>query len=308
MHDPGTQSGAQAGARSGARSSPGGRCLPALAAAVPVLRCPVCGLPMTLAQSAVRCGRGHSFDVARQGYLNLEAGTSRHRGGADTSAMVAARDTFLGPGHYEPIARAVSALAASHGPRSPGVVLDLAGGTGYYLAAVLDALSGDIGMCMDLSKPALRRAAAAHPRIAAIGRDVWQPLPVASESIAIAMSVFGPRNVAETLRVLSRDGIFLVVTPTAAHLAELVDHLGMLSVDPAKERRLAAALGGMSTRSRDTLSYRLALGKDEISALAGMGPSAFHIPPDVLESRIADLDDRFGVTISVTIAVYGRLA
>ena len=53
--------------------------------------------------------------------------------------MVMARDRFLGGGHYQPIADALSALAGRTVPDLPGLVLDLAGGTGYYLARVLDA-------------------------------------------------------------------------------------------------------------------------------------------------------------------------
>jgi len=257
-------------------------------------------------QDTLRCGQGHSFDVARQGYLNLETGGSRHRGGADTSSMVSARERFLGSGHYAPIAQAVSSLAAQHGPRAagPGVILDLAGGTGYYLSAVLDTRPCDTGICMDLSKPALRRAAVAHPRIAAIGRDVWAGFPLADGSVSTVMSVFGPRNVAETRRVLARDGIFLLVTPTAEHLRELVAHLGLLSVDPAKDHRLARAMRGLRPRSRDTLTYQLALGRSDIRDVVSMGPNAFHIAPGTLDSRIADLPDPFEVTVSVAVAAY----
>ena len=104
----------------------------------------------------------------------------------------------------------------------PGVVLDLAGGTGYYLAAVLATLPGRTGICLDLSKPALRKAARAHSRAVAVGSDVWRRFPLADRSAAVVLSVFGPRNMAETIRVLDPAGIFLLVTPDSQHLAGLV--------------------------------------------------------------------------------------
>jgi 23S rRNA (guanine745-N1)-methyltransferase len=100
--------------------------------------------------SRLACGCDHSFDIARHGYVNLTAGRAGP-GTADTSAMVAARDRFLGHDHYQPLAVAVQSLATRHDPGVPGLVADLAGGTGYYLAGILDALPHRYGACIDLS-------------------------------------------------------------------------------------------------------------------------------------------------------------
>ena len=48
---------------------------------------------------ALRCPRRHSFDIARQGYVDLRAGRAPHAG--DTAEMVAARADFLAAGHYD---------------------------------------------------------------------------------------------------------------------------------------------------------------------------------------------------------------
>jgi 23S rRNA (guanine745-N1)-methyltransferase len=134
----------------------------ALAAAAAYLRCPVCASPLQLGDSQLACGYQHGFDIARQGYVNLTAGQPGP-GTADTSAMVAARELFLCRGHYQPLAAVVQSLAQRHDPGMPGLVADLAGGTGYYLAGLLDTLPHRHGACLDLSVPALRRAARAHP-------------------------------------------------------------------------------------------------------------------------------------------------
>src|SRR6202000_330128 len=74
-------------------------------AVVEALECPVCGAALSLAGGAVRCVTGHSFDLARQGYVNLLAGTrSAKAGSADTAEMVADRAAFLAAGPYEPLA------------------------------------------------------------------------------------------------------------------------------------------------------------------------------------------------------------
>jgi len=107
-----------------------------------LLACPVCGRGFILRPPALRCASGHSFDIARQGYVNLLPGGARP-GTADTAEMVAARQAFLTAGHYAPLAGAIADLAAATvaaGPRP--CVLDAGSGPGYYLAAVLDRLAG----------------------------------------------------------------------------------------------------------------------------------------------------------------------
>jgi 23S rRNA (guanine745-N1)-methyltransferase len=277
-----------------------------LADALAALRCPVCGGPLAARDNALRCPRGHAYDIARQGYINLDTGGGRpHQ--ADTAAMIAARESFLGQRHYAPVAGAVSGLAHRLDPAAaggPGIVLDLAGGTGYYLAAVLAALPGRTGICLDLSKPALRKAARAHPRAVAVGSDVWRRFPLADGAAAIVLSVFGPRNLAETIRVLERAGIFLLVTPGPRHLAELVGPLGMLSVDAAKPQRVAAATAGLQLITSEPLSYPVRLGHAAVHDLVSMGPSAYHIAPAELRDRIAALPDPLTVTVAVTVAAY----
>ncbi len=240
-----------------------------------LLVCPLCGDEVKVAGQVVRCGAGHAFDVARQGYVNLLPGDARP-GTADSAEMVRARVEFLAAGHYAPLADAIARAA----PRGAGSVLDAGGGTGYYLAAVLDALPGAVGLALDLSKFALRRAARAHPRGRAAVWDVWQPLPVRSGSVDVVLNVFAPRNAAEFRRVLRGDGTLLVVTPEPGHLAELrAASTGMLGVDADKAERLAGALTGSGLfRLTDSvpLSYRVGLTPDQAADAIGMGPSARH--------------------------------
>lgn len=271
------------------------------------LRCPVCAAPLATAATAqaLRCPRGHSFDIAKQGYVNLAVGRSPHSG--DTPEMVAAREEFLGAGHYGFISVALADTALRSYPRAAngGVVVDAGAGTGRHLAAVLDALPTAIGLALDVSKPALRRAARAHPRASAALCDTWGRLPLADRAAALLLNVFAPRNGAEFRRVLRPDGALLVVTPAADHLAELVDRLGLLRVDPDKADRLEASLAGHFTRQAEITRRRaLQLTRAEVRTLVGMGPSAWHMEPARLSERIGALPEQVVVTASVRIAVY----
>jgi 23S rRNA (guanine745-N1)-methyltransferase len=270
-----------------------------LSDAIDYLRCPNCAGSLTLDDRQAGCPRGHRFDVARHGYLTLRAGGAGP-GTGDTAEMVAARHRFLAAGHYSPISDAIRAAA----PAGPAPVLDLGAGTGHYLAQLLAAQPDRIGIAVDLSGYALRRAARAHPRIAAIGADAWQPLPVRPGCIGLVLNVFAPRNADEIARVLTADGLLLVVTPAADHLGELVATLGLVEVDAAKPDRLAAALADFVPVGAETVRFGLRLDHDEVAAVVGMGPSARHLPPDTLAERIATLPASTATTAAVTVAGY----
>ena len=209
-------------------------------AAVAVLACPVCGRSFAVTASGLRCATGHSFDRARQGHVTLlPPGGSPHDG--DSAAMVADRAGFLAAGHYAGITAALADAVLA--PGVPRTVLDAGGGTGAHLAGVLDRVPGAVGVVLDASRYAARRAARAHPRALAVVADAWADWPVRDAALDRVLVVFAPRNGAETARVLRPGGQLVVVTPAADHLAGLVGPLGLLRVDPAKGERLAATLG-----------------------------------------------------------------
>jgi 23S rRNA (guanine745-N1)-methyltransferase len=263
------------------------------------LRCPVCGGALAGGGQAVHCPGGHSFDLARHGYLNLTAGRATHPG--DSSAMVAARAELLETGAFDFVSEALAAAA----PGTSGLVVDAGAGTGHHLAAVLTALPGAVGLALDVSKPAVRRAARAHPRLGAVLADNWRRLPVADRSATVLLNVFAPRNGAEFARILRSDGTLLVVTPTAGHLVELVRRLGLLRVDPDKTGRVAAGLAPWFHLSGQAVhTHRLRLSRTQVRALVGMGPSARHLDPHRLAAVAAGLPEPVPVTAEVRLARY----
>jgi 23S rRNA (guanine745-N1)-methyltransferase len=266
-----------------------------LAEAVDLLRCPVCTGELSESDGALRCAGGHSFDIARQGYVNLVPGAG------DTVAMVEARDAFLGAGHYRRLGDALAEEAA--GVRAPGAVVDIGAGTGHHLARVLDAMPERIGLALDASSPALRRAARAHPRAAAVGSDAWKPLPLRDGVAALILSVFAPRNPAEMARVLAPGGALIAVTPTTRHLHELVGPLGLLSVPEDKADRLDTQLAShFELSARRTTEHSMFLAREEAAQLVRMGPSAWHVDEQEVAERLVLLPDPLTVTTSVTLS------
>jgi 23S rRNA (guanine745-N1)-methyltransferase len=222
--------------------------------------------------------------------------------------MVAARDEFLGAGHFDPIADAAAAAALEAIGRraaTPGFALDLGAGTGYQLARLLDSLPGWRGLALDASTAALRRAARAHSGMAAVACNVWGELPLRDGAADLALNVFAPRNGGEIARVLAPDGALIVVTPTVRHLQELAALPGMLRVDERKEERLEAALSpSLAAAARRELELELVLPRTDVRRLVAMGPSARHVDPGELERRLAEMAEQVTVTASVTIETF----
>ncbi len=214
---------------------------PGLDGVLPLLACPHCSAGLRRDGGVVGCGSGHRFDLARQGYLSL-LGTAARTDTGDTAEMVAARAAFLGEGHYRPIAEAVADRVGG------GPVLEIGAGTGYYLGAAIDRLAAAVGpdavgLALDSSRYAARRAASAHARIGSIVADAWSRLPIRDGAIGSVLSVFAPRDPAEIARVLAPGW-----SGDRGHPGTGSPHRDQCGARPAHDRRRQARTAGRVVR------------------------------------------------------------
>ncbi|MGY1914337.1 putative RNA methyltransferase [Blastococcus sp. SYSU DS0973] len=275
--------------------------------AVALLACPVCAAPFAAGpgDTGLCCAEGHSVDRARQGHLTLLPPGRRPATG-DSAEMVADRVAFLAAGHYDAVTAALADAVTA--PGAPATLLDLGGGTGHHLARLLDGLPGAVGVVLDASRYAARRAARAHPRAIAVVADTWARLPVRDGVVDRALVVFAPRNGPEIARVLRPEGRLVVVTPAPDHLGEIIAPLGLLRVDPGKAGRLAATLEPHLVREGAERHRRtLRLDHAAVATLVGMGPHARHLTAAGLAASLARLPADVQVTISVDVATYRRV-
>lgn len=245
---------------------------------------------------------GHSYDVAKQGYVTLASGKGLNHDG-DSLEMIQSREAFLSAGHFAPFVEAVSdAVADSLDYTAAGVeepvVLEVGAGTGYYLAHTLDTVAGARGVGLDISVPAAKHLAKSHPRTGAVVADVWQRLPLRSESVNAVTVVFAPRNPEEFRRVLVKGGEAIVLTAHQGHLDELREPLGILGVEEGKlERMLEQARGFLTpVAGPELIEFPMRLEREAIAAQVGMSPSARHLDPETLRERVAALPDHLEVT------------
>ena len=246
---------------------------------------------------------GHSYDVAKQGYVTLASGAGLNHEG-DSPEMVASREAFLSRGHFAPFVETVTERvldALSHGSLvddSQPTILEVGAGTGYYLSHTLDAVENSRGVGVDIAVPAAKHLAKSHPRVGAVVADVWTGLPLQDASVDVITVIFAPRNSAEFARVLRDEGEVIVLTPQQGHLDELREPLGILGVEDGKvDRLLEQARGHLEQVGEgELIEFPMRLDREAIAAQVGMSPSARHIEPEVLAQRVAALPETMEVT------------
>jgi 23S rRNA (guanine745-N1)-methyltransferase len=228
------------------------------------LACPLDGLPLAMSDKQGVCANGHSFDVARQGYLHLlpvQHKRSKHPG--DSAEMVQARTVFLNSGAYAPIADKLNELARTLLAATPSdapCVLDAGCGEGYYLAHLLTSLQAPqldknvalIGM--DISKPAILAAAKRSKQITWLIASNKQP-PLLPGTVDIIFSVFGFPLFDRFKPLLTPRGKIILVDAGPEHLIELrnIVYPTVTKSDPPD--LAAAAAAGFSLVEQSTLTY-----------------------------------------------------
>lgn len=266
------------------------------------LICPVCAAPLSEGERTLQCARtlkcasGHSYDIAREGYVNL---LLRHKKlpptVGDAPEMLRARREFLEGGFYAPLSDRLNEIVADFLTERAAPVVSVAPiiveagcGEGYYLARLAQRLSGSGAVLfgLDVSKTAVRMAAGrgGHGRYEGNGRylvtDINGKLPFANHSVHVLLNIFAPRHAAEFARILVAGGLLLVALPAAAHLQTVRDRFGLLSIQAEKQAYLLNQLGRhFQLQKVEPLQFELQLPNQALDALIQMTPSGRRLSP-----------------------------
>ena len=164
------------------------------------------------------CPRGHSFDVARSGYVNLlQPQDRRSKRPGDTPAAVAARRRLHDLGVTAPLLEAIAETTAA----LPGdTVLDAGCGDGFYLGS-LARRTGCAAHGIDISIPAIDAAARRYPECEWIVANADRVVPYAGGAFSLVLSITARMNAGEFRRVLADGGRLLVAIPAPEDLIEL---------------------------------------------------------------------------------------
>jgi len=264
---------------------------------VRLLTCPVCGANLDRVDNTLKCPASHSFDIAREGYVNLLlANAKRPKILGDTKDMARARRAFLDQGFYRPLSDAINQLVYSHlvsdtihgETPPPRCVAEIGCGEGTYVGRLRSYLDDRVGLdelCyygMDISKAAIKLAARRHKEVFFFVGDVNRKILLANNSIGVLLNIFAPRNAAEFDRVMTREGLLLVAIPGPDHLANLRSDLRLLDIEPAKERRVVDGFAGVfRLMAKHTVEHEMHLNGAQLWDLVQMTPNYWHTSKEI---------------------------
>ncbi|MEE8392014.1 MAG: methyltransferase domain-containing protein [Anaerolineae bacterium] len=256
------------------------------------LICPVCEAHLVQVDNTLKCSQAHSFDVAREGYVNLLlAGRKRPKVMGDTRDMLRARRDFLDRGFYGPLSDAINARVCTHltspshdDASFPICIADVGCGEGYYLSRLKRHLDHQLGrgvryLGMDISKEAARMAAKRHAEIRFIVANVNRKVLFSNNSVQVVTNIFAPRNTVEFGRVIAQDGLLLIVIPGPRHLENLRSELNLLSlsIEPDKQRHVIEQFAGAFRKvGEHTVAYEMHLTGKDLLDLVQMTPNYWH--------------------------------
>lgn len=251
--------------------------------------CPHCGQALGLDQSSLRCLNRHTFDIAKQGYVNLapqaKQSTNYHKSSFEN------RQAFLEAGYYDHLYEALEGKIAELGLQS---VLDIGCGEGFYSRKLAEKMDLDI-LAFDISKDSILLAARSDSTKSVkwfVG-DLTK-LPIQDKTIDGILDIFSPANYQEFARVLKKDGAILKLVPGPNHLKEL-RHLAkdQLRKESYDNREIVDHFKGFVGQVEEVLVSRtLPISRDQAQVLADMTPLFFQVDQSQL-----DLDQLSQVTI-----------
>lgn len=281
------------------------------------LICPICHqkLHKIDSEKTYRCEAKHSFDIAKQGYVNLlPVSEKSSKSPGDSKEMVLARREFLAKDFYKSVSDALNQVIVSTLSQSsntlgksqsnPLQILDLGCGEGYYTGRLLSDLQSkglNVNLYgLDISKDAVKYAAGAVKGV------IWMVgnshhIPLEDHALDGIFSVFSPIKAEECARVLKPKGLFYRVLPGIHHLIEMRE-LIYKKVILNEDARYDTDEGGLIYQSTIDVTYQIKLTNEELLSLVKMTPHYWHTSK---EDKAA-LDDvtELDVTIDMKILIY----
>ena len=260
-----------------------------------LLRCPLCGGAFSLKEKSLVCEKRHTYDIARQGYVNFVPGQKEM---FYKKELFESRAKVFEAGVYQNVIRRVSAAVDHFVKKENPVLLDAGCGEGYYTKNVCHQRTMTrIGF--DLSRDAVRLAARGERTAHFFAADL-RSIPLRDGMADVLLDIFTPANYAEFARVLSPEGVVIKLAPRSGYLHELRtlagDRLRRRDYDGGDVERYVQEK--MNVLAQEAITYTLSVTQETAQHLARMTPMLAGVDVDSL-----DLSGVTQITIDETMYV-----
>ncbi len=260
--------------------------------------CPKCKNALSKVGASLKCEKGHCFDIASEGYVNLVMGKIS---GGDSPEMCRARHEFLNAGYYEPFARRISAVIKEF---SASRICDAGCGEGYYSRIIkCENQSAEI-VGFDLAKTSVKLASKVEKgKTDPINYAVCGifDMPLGDSTYDALISVFAPVPDKEARRILKDGGIMIVCHPGKDHLSGLKS---LVYDTPYDNEETDTSYDGFVKIRDERVKYKVTVAKEHISSL-------FLMTPYYWKTSIADAEklkhaDKLETELDFIISIYRK--
>ncbi len=259
-------------------------------------QCPACAAPLFVKESSLCCEKGHTYDVARKGYVHLHHRTVQSTYDKD---LFAARRAVFDAGFYQPAADAMKALLA---PLSPAALLDAGCGEGYYLSSLSPKLPRSLMVGIDLSKEAILSAAGRGGSALYCVGDLNR-LPFADGVFDVILNILSPASYASFTRVLKKGGLFVKIMPGREYLQQIRERLHAAKTGYDDTRVPEYLRQHMQVHRLERLHYTLPVSPMEYACFISMTPLTESLSRHERDSLLENPPDK--MTIDLQLAVCG---
>lgn len=248
-------------------------------------KCPACHTPLSLTDKRWQCDNAHSFDQAKEGYVNLLlAQHKRSKDPGDNKEMIAARRTFLEGDFYLPLAKYIAKTVNTYCDSASINVFDAGCGEGYYLSRIVSGLGNHklvSGAGIDISKFAIQKAAKKYKEQQFSVASCFQ-IPIESDWSDAVIQIFAPSSDEEVQRVLKPGGVWIQVNPGPGHLRQIKQ---MIYAETQSHQTNTTIPAGFSLLSEEQVDFDFVLTEpDARISLLKMTPFYWSTPLEKIES------------------------
>lgn len=233
------------------------------------LICPICKSTLSLSEKMYKCENKHSFDVAKEGYVNLlpvQKKNSKNPG--DNKEMINARRAFLESGYYIPLVDHITTMISK---KVSSTLLDAGCGEGYYGGQIADRLKEINILGFDISKEAIKKAAKKYKAQSFFIAGITD-IPIQDHSIDTYLTIFAPIDAAEINRVVAEDGNVIIVSAGPNHMKEIAEEI-YESYIPHDYDPTSVLEPYFDLKNKEVLTFNITLeDKEEIKAMLQMTP------------------------------------
>ena len=236
--------------------------------------CPKCNQTLFLDNNTYKCPNNHSYDIAKEGYVNLLL--SRTASGDDKD-LVKGRIEFLNKGFYEPLQSRLEKIILDLSNNNHVKLLDMGCGTGYYTSK-FSTIAETFGL--DISKEAIKYASK-HDKKTTYLVASNKTTPFEGHTFDFLVHIFSPFFENEDYRLIKNKGFLILVEPGEKHLIELKN---LLYENPYFNSEKSHNFQAFKIYDKFCLTYTKEIDNFDIISLVKMTPYFYTTKKDKIEA------------------------